>query len=263
MFALSWDWPFINTFADAGNTYFPVCKGDPKKLDYLIGPIDLMQQEFVGAEVLATKGHELQLRNTPKPWDHWPLLATFDFDYVRQVRVSRAPPRKRWKHEELRNCVLRGQLRQDFLTSLGDSLDKREHKLVEQFDEDGVPDHMFQTYLDAVTEAAGKHFMEEGPEPSLHHQHLVCDPHTGTMMQLEPSMEEIRELSTRLWASPQATLDELSTLSFRQILNKHQRLKRLQRHTALSPHQQQEAGEVHWAITRLSTRIKHNKQCFI
>jgi len=242
---------FINTYADAGNTYYPAGKGVSKKLDYIIAPIDLLRDSFEHCKVLDVDGHYLQLRNSVAPWDHWPLLARFAFDHWQQVQRSRAPPTPRWDHDAMRACVLHGQERQPFLDSLATSLEAREQALEERFDNDGVPDAMFADFLEAVTEAGHKHFLTQ-PAPE--------SPKATCAELIEPSREDIRELSRRLMASPQATLSELADMSFKQLLNKHQRLKRLQQSIGLDPSMEEEAHEVHWAIQRVCKRMKDNKK---
>ena len=109
----------VNTFVDAGHTFFHNSGAFSSRIDYICCPVAL-RAAASKCEVWYRAGDALQLINTNSPRDHRPVVACLPLG----LHYHGRPTSKRvlWDHDALNRCVIHGDRRQEFITEVESQL---------------------------------------------------------------------------------------------------------------------------------------------
>ena len=102
----------VNTFFDAGHTFFHNSGGFSSRIDYICCPVEL-RAAASKCEVWYRAGDALQLINTNSPRDHRPVVACLPLGLHFAGRAN--SDRVLWDHDALNRCVIHGERRSEFI----------------------------------------------------------------------------------------------------------------------------------------------------
>ena len=93
----------VDTCFDSGPTFWPTRSSSGKRLDHIIAPRDMLER-FSACRTYSRAGWHMQLANTSRKWDHWPIVAEFRLlDAQQRHWQQRMEPKTEWGKRLLRD----------------------------------------------------------------------------------------------------------------------------------------------------------------
>ena len=195
----------VDTCFDSGPTFWPTRSSSGKRLDHIIAPRDMLER-FSACRTYSRAGWRMQLANTSRKWDHWPLVAEFRLlDAQQRHRQQRMEPKTEWDKRLLRDFVLYGEQRQEYLDKLDGLSRSNNDQFVSFFDASASPDQMHALFIDTFKSAT---------------EDILCTTRADTAQAPTPRSEmaeakkallqQRRELRDHLQALMQPNIDEWS-----------------------------------------------------
>ena len=152
-----------NTHFHAGHTFWSTASTG-KRLDYMACGLDFYNDNIQSCRVLNTIGRRLQLANTLRNWDHWPLLACFIVNDVAIRKSNYESHLPKWNRDKLRHGLQHGTSRQEFLLKLQEQIQERKAEIEDAFDNDPTPDRLDRTFISILHDSALPFYCNTNPD---------------------------------------------------------------------------------------------------
>ena len=145
----------INTFFNAGHTFFHNSGTFSSRIDYICCPVEL-RAATSKCEVWYRAGDALQLINTNSPRDHRPVVACLPLG----LHFTGQPASRRvlWDHDALNRCVIYGERRHEFVSEVESKL---WHLDPEHLACHHNPDVLYEALRGCVRDVAARFFTRE------------------------------------------------------------------------------------------------------